>query len=125
MRQLARSLTGEAFETIAELMREGPPKVRLEAAGAVLDRAWGKTETEGKPCSYRASVIFSEEDLADLPKISPCTNDDCRDGKEPRFWTAEPLDGGGWKVSCHCGTGCVEMPPRENLNLEAAFRETH
>jgi hypothetical protein len=123
MRQLARSLTGEAFETIAELMREGPPKVRLVAAEALLDRAWGKTEKEEEPYSYRASALLSEEELASLPETSACSNAECRDGKEPRFWHAAPMDGGGWKVSCHCGSACVEVPPREDLNLDA--RETH
>ncbi|GJE37830.1 DUF5681 domain-containing protein [Methylobacterium persicinum] len=44
VRELARSLTVEAIETHAEIMRDkaAPPAARGASANAILDRAWGK-----------------------------------------------------------------------------------
>ena len=45
--ELARSYTGEAIETLVELMRNGnDERVRGTAAQALLDRGWGKPKVE-------------------------------------------------------------------------------
>jgi hypothetical protein len=42
VRKAARKHSQEAIETLANLMRSGPPKVQAMCAQALLDRAWGK-----------------------------------------------------------------------------------
>ena len=119
MRQLARSLTSAALGTLADMMRNGPPNVRLAAAESLLERAWGKVDGERRPYSYPAVELFGSEDLAEMQKVSPCTNADCENGADPRFWDAKPRDAGGWALSCECGQASIEAPPREDLELEA------
>lgn len=44
IRDLARTYTAEAIETLAQIMRNrnAPPSARVSAACAILDRGWGK-----------------------------------------------------------------------------------
>ncbi len=46
VRELARTRTTAALETLAEIMgnRKAPPASRVAAAVAILDRGWGKPE---------------------------------------------------------------------------------
>jgi hypothetical protein len=118
MRLLARSLTSEALGTLAAVMREGPPNVRLAAAEALLDRAWGKVESVRDPYSYPAGTLYGPEDLDAMKEVSPCSNADCRNGSDPRYWDASPREAGGWALKCACGQASIEAPPREDLALE-------
>jgi hypothetical protein len=103
-----------------KLMRIGPPNVRLAAAQVILDRAWGKVDAEGEPYQYPAGTLFEAEELDDMKQVSPCTNKECRNGADPRFWEAHPRAAGGWAVSCQCGQASIEAPPREDLIIAPA-----
>jgi hypothetical protein len=47
VKELARSYTEEAVQTLAEIMRssEQPAAARVKASECLLDRAWGKSES--------------------------------------------------------------------------------
>ena len=42
LRELARTYTDEAIQTLAHVMRMGEPSARATAADKILDRGWGK-----------------------------------------------------------------------------------
>jgi len=44
IRNLAREHTTEAFTVLLEVMRSDDDRVRMQAALAVIERAWGKAE---------------------------------------------------------------------------------
>jgi HEAT repeat protein len=47
LKELAKSFTQEAVDTLAQVMRDSsaPPAARVKASECLLDRAWGKAET--------------------------------------------------------------------------------
>jgi hypothetical protein len=48
IQDLAREFTQDAFDTLVEIMAdvETPPKTRVSAASAILDRGWGRPKQE-------------------------------------------------------------------------------
>lgn len=44
LRELARSYTKLAIETLAEMAKDGPPAVRVSASSILLDRGFGKPQ---------------------------------------------------------------------------------
>jgi hypothetical protein len=58
--ELAQTFANEALETLADLMRHGPPAVRVRAAMALLDRA------EGRPGQAVTVEAGKGEGLADF-----------------------------------------------------------
>ncbi len=69
LRELARTHTQEAISTIMDIMRSsGDDSLRLEAAEAILDRAWGKPSQQIDLLRQDLQVIttLSREDLLEL-----------------------------------------------------------
>jgi hypothetical protein len=65
VRRAARAHGPEAIETLVELMRSGPPKVRCVAAMALLDRGFGKPaltiDTDGKAAMVGLIILPPED----------------------------------------------------------------
>jgi hypothetical protein len=63
VREAARTYTSEAIKTLAKLLRSGPPAVRVRAAEALLNRAWG-TPTQGVELSGPGGTPMSMEAMS-------------------------------------------------------------
>lgn len=73
MRALCRALTAEAIKTLEQIMLAGESEgSRVQAAQAILDRAWGKpvTETEQRIAMVRELERMSDEQLKRLMNIA-------------------------------------------------------
>lgn len=75
LRDLARTHTATALNTLIELMQHDPNgKVRLEAANAVLDRGYGKpSQSVSVDADVRTTVTkkladLTDEELAEIAK---------------------------------------------------------
>ena len=67
IKALARERSPEAFECIVTLMKDADPRVRLAAAQAVLNRAWGKlAQATELTASVSSTTMTHEEALAEL-----------------------------------------------------------
>lgn len=67
LRELARTFTEEAIQTLAECLHDGDGRVRVAAANALLDRGWGKPvqPTEDQP-EHDALAEMTDEELKRL-----------------------------------------------------------
>lgn len=69
---LAQRHTEEAIDTLVDVMRDGAPKERIQAANALLNRAHGTPYTTPAPLTGKAGAIaaqmanMSEEELLAL-----------------------------------------------------------
>lgn len=75
--EIARELTGDAVQTLVNIMRslEAPPHARVTAANSLLDRGWGKpvstheiTGKDGGPIEH-ANVSARDELVSRIDSI--------------------------------------------------------
>jgi hypothetical protein len=106
VRDLARASTLEALETIRHLMADEkiPPAIRLSAAEALLDRAWGKSATvQPSDLNRPAWRELPQEVLDQLARYR------CSRGHRVDGFLVEEKAGGRLRVACHCGSGVLEI----------------
>lgn len=77
VRALAAEYTVEAMMTLVDLLKDADPQIRLRAATALHDRAWGKPETIHDPAAEAPST--DPDELLERIKgaaidVSPSTN---------------------------------------------------
>jgi hypothetical protein len=74
LREVARAHTLEAVETLVQIMRTGKPADRLNAANALLDRAWGRPSRsisihgDGKAGLMELLVTIDQSQQSEVPK---------------------------------------------------------
>jgi hypothetical protein len=72
IRELARTYTDEAINTLAEVMMntKAPPTARTQAACALLDRGWGKPTQHIEAVDSRAAFIEFLESSAQSSEMA-------------------------------------------------------
>jgi len=106
VRDLARTSTVEAIETIRRLMLDEKvaPATRLAAAEALLDRGWGKPSLVQPADLDREAWRVLSDEVLDQVKRYRCT---CGQRTET-FVVAEKMDGATY-AHCRCGGGSFEL----------------